>query len=210
MLNKMHIHGIPKKIDDINFKGNQRHRRYTHQEWGHTYEIDKAKWETRKIILLQAVNRVFGFQKRAGIWEFLWFKEDYGYSKQCEAFAELIYCIHALADIEASGMNEGYSDMIKLALLHPQKGSSDIYMELLGILPNLFQSQTSNTAYLGLISDINIQANNARVFVASHPKLEECYSDYQQYAKDLLEKLQSKIPYLLKEDFFKNVFYPSK
>ena len=101
----------------------------------------------QKKILLQTVNRVFVFQKRAGIWEFLWFKEDYGYSKQCEAFAELIYYIHVLADIEASGMNEGYSDMIKLALLHPQKDSSDIYMELLGILPNLFQSHSKRVLF---------------------------------------------------------------
>lgn len=211
MLNKMHVHGLPKKVDEINFKGNQHHRKYTHQGWSHTYEIDKAHWETRKIILLQTVNKVFGFQRRAGIWEFLWFEKDYGYSKQCEAFAELLYYIHVLADIEASGMDEGYSDMIKLALPHPQEDSPDIYMELLDILPILFQSPSSNTAYSGLITDINMQAESARAFVASHPNLKECYSDYQQYAKDLLEKLQSKIPYLLKEeDFFKNVFYPSK
>lgn len=207
-LNRMHIHGIPKDIGVIDFSGNQHHRKFTHQGWSHIYSPDKGNWESRKTILLQTVNKVFGFQRRAGQWKFLWSEKDYGYDEQCVAFAKFVYYIHVLADIEESGINEGYSDMIKLALSHPQKDSPDIYAELLCILPVLFRSQSSNnTAYKGLILDIRLQANRARDFVADNPDLHSCYSDYQEFAKELLEKLQSKIPYLLaNEYFFKNTF----
>lgn len=85
VLNKMNIHGIPKKIDEINFTGNQYHRRYTHRGWNFNYtgihpsswnEEEKGPWsdcwKLRKETLLQTVNKVFGFQTFAGTWKFLW------------------------------------------------------------------------------------------------------------------------------------------
>lgn len=206
-LQKMKIHGIPNTIDEIDFNGNSHHRRFTHQGWNNKYIIDKGHWETRKTLLLQTVNKVFGFQNRAGKWKILWIDKDYGYSEQCDAFAELIYYIHILADIEESGMDEGYSDMIKLALAHPQTDSPDIYMELLRILPILFESQKTNSSYTGLITDIKLQAKNARSFIADTPDLKSNYSEYQDYAKSLLKKLEAKIPDLLAgEEFFAKVF----
>lgn len=207
-LQAMRIHGLPDDISEINFRSNSHHRRYTHRGWNFSYPDDKGHWEIRKTILLQTVNKVFGFQRFAGKWRFVLVDKDYGYDKQCEAFSTLIYYIHILADIPDSGMDEGYSDMIKLAVANPSENNPDIYYELLRVLPIVFESQKTDPAYTGLISDIKIQANNARTFVRNTPDIKSKYSKYQDYAKDLIEKLASKIPSLLKrEPFFKNVFF---
>ena len=146
-LQAMHIHGLPEDISEIDFSGNSFHRRYTHMGWDHSYTIDKGHWEIRKTILLQTVNKVFGFQRFAGKWRFVLVDKDYGYDAQCEAFAKFIYYIHVLADIPDSDMDRGYSSMIKLAEAHPSEDDPDIYYELLKILPVVFSSQTTDPAY---------------------------------------------------------------
>ena len=207
-LQAMHIHGLPDDISEIDYSSNSHHRRYTHMGWDHSYPIDKGHWEIRKTILLQTVNKVFGFQRFAGKWRFVVVEKDYGYDEQCKAFARFIYYVHILADIPDSGMDEGYSDMIKLAVANPSENNPDIYYELLQVLPIVFSSQTTDPAYTGLVSDIKIQANDARAFVRNTPDIKSEYSTYQQYAKDLIEKLASKIPSLLKrEPFFEKVFF---
>ena len=207
-LKKMHIHGLPGSLDEINFSGNQHHRRYTHKGWKYVYPDDKGHWNIRKTILLQTVNKVFKFQSCAGEWKFLGLKKDYGFDKQCEAFASFLYYIHILVDIPKSGMNEGYSDMIKLALPNPTEDAPDIYYELERILPVVFEAQISDPSYVGLITDIKLQAGDARQFVRDTPELKDNYDQYKEYANNLLKKLGSKISFLLKkEKFFKDVFY---
>lgn len=207
-LQAMHIHGLPDDISEIDFSGNSFHRRYTHMGWDHSYAIDKGHWEIRKTILLQTVNKVFGFQRFAGKWRFVLVDKDYGYDAQCTAFAKFIYYTHVLADIPDSDMDRGYSSMIKLAEAHPSKKNPDIYYELLQILPVVFSSQTTDPAYTGLISDIKIQASNAREFIRNTPDVASEYTTYQEYAEELIEKLASKIPSLLKQEpFFEKVFF---
>lgn len=133
---------------------------------------------------------------------------EYGYDEQCEAFAELIYYIHVLADIEYSNMNEGYSSMMKLAMKNSEEDSPDIYDEIEKILPKLFPTQTENGAYSELNKYIKKQAKEARDFIEDNPDLKPCYSQYKKYAENLLKELSQTIPTLLKqEEFFKNVFY---
>ena len=207
-LNEYRIHGLPKNIDEIDFNGNQYHRRYSHLGWNHAYPVDKANWETRKTLLLQTVNNVFSFKNRAGIWKFLWITEDYGYDKTCDAFAEFLYCIHILADYDGSDYSEVYSNVMKVAVANPSDTNPDIFYEMERVLPIIFSSQTNTRQYSGLIIDLKLLANEARTFVKNTPDIKNNYEQYSSYAEKLLEKLASKAPTLFKnEPYFQVVFF---
>lgn len=212
-LKKMRIHGLPDSYDEIKLPGGGHHRRNSHRGWNYNEYNDGYDSErlARKELLLQTVNDVFEFKSFAGTWSLFGISKDFGYDKQCEAFAEFLYYIHILTDIDGAGMDEGFSDMIKLADPHPGEDSPDIYMEIERLMPVIFASQINNTTYTGLMNDIKLQASEAREFRADNPDLKPVYSQYQKYAMSLLEKLSSKIPSLLKnEAFFNKVFFKAE
>lgn len=211
------VRGIPDSIygkngsdrnngeDGINFHFNQHHRRYTHRGWNFQYIDDKGNWEVRKTILLQTVNKVFGFQWLAGKW---WFK-DFGYDDQCEAFAEFLYYLHILGEYEDTDVSRStIIDTINLAREHPMEGNEDIFWELERIFPVIFEKSVGTDSYEGLLQDIKILAQEARSLEANGGITNENLQQYVDIATRLIDKLQRKVPSLLKsEPFFSDVFY---
>ena len=210
-LREYKVHGLPKSVKEIDFSGNQYHRRYTHFGWNNVYTpTDLAHWEIRKSILSQTVNHVFGFQKMAGIWMFLGITKDYGFTPKCDAFAAFLYYIHVLGDYTASDKKTIHGSVIPLARLHPEIGNEDIFYEIERLLPLILEKAEadSDIAYCGLIQDIKTMHKIGIGFEEAGGVTDESFPDYQNLAKKLLEKLESKIPGLLKrEQFFKDVFY---
>ena len=211
ILNKQDIHGLPKDITSFDFTGNQHHRRYTHRGWNMSYnEFDPGKWEIRKTLLLQTVNYVFGFQKKAGTWSFLGKTTDYGYSQKCDAFAAFLYYIHVLGDYSASKTKSVIiGDMIPLVRSHPGDGNEDILYEMERILPIILETAASkkDIAYVGLMQDLKLLHQKGTVWEDAGGMNDENFADYIQLNTDLLNKLYNKVPGLLKnEPFFKEIF----
>lgn len=201
-LNRRGIHDIPKSIDEIDFKANEYHRRYTHRGWDQDYSgFDKAHWSIRKTLLLQTVNDVFGFKRFAGKWLVF----DFGYDDQCEAFAEFLYYLHVLGDYDdAKEKKVIVGCVMPLAREHPGEQNRDIFWELEQILPVLFKSSTKDVAFTGLVQDIKILAEEARQL---GDLTTENFEQYREIANALMQKLESKVPFLLsKEAFFSNIF----
>ena len=221
-LNRQKIHGIPKNINEINFRGNQYHRRYTHKGWDFSYPSETGNWPARKTLLLQTVNHVFEFQDRAGQWGFLWWNKDYGYDKQCNSFAAFLYYLHILGEYEQAaedtedqqGWNTHYKttygSVIPLAVAHPGDNNSDVFWELEKHLPVIFEEQKKDGShnYTGMITDIQILAGKARRLAAQKGGITaENFSEYCRYATELIGILEERIPVLLeKEEFFSEKF----
>ncbi len=205
------VHGLPESIKEIDFSGNQYHRRYTHFGWNNVYTpTDLAHWEIRKTILGQTVDHVFGFQKKAGVWTFLGRSKDYGYTAKCDAFAAFLYYLHVLGDYTASDKKTVHGSVIPLARLHPEEGNEDIFFEIERVLPLVLEQAAADNdiAYCGLMQDIKTLHKLCISYEESGGVTDESFPDYQALAKKLLEKLEGKVPGLLKnEPYFKDVFY---
>lgn len=206
-LNDQGIHGIPDSIKDIDFNGNEYHRKYTHKGWNYQYsdnkDKDKAHWDTRKTLLLQTVNDAFSFKLLAGKWLIF----DFGYEDQCEAFAKFLYYLHVLGDYDCDdAKNKRYiiGCVMQMAREHASDDNPDIFWELESIFPILFESSTKAVAYKGLEQDMKLLAQQARKL---GDLSNENFQQYHEIANELIEKLKSKVPGLLKEEpFFKGVF----
>lgn len=222
-LNSMDIHGLPDSIDEINFSGNQYHRRYTHRGWDFKYTpTDKANWPVRKTILLQTVNDVFSFSKRAGEWNILWFTKDYGYEEQCTSMAAFLYYLHIIGEYHevAGQLADEKNDrtdftaltasVIPLATAHPSDSNPDLFWELEKHFAVIFATQKAagTDSYIGLVTDLRTLASDARKLAARTGDIDkEVFPEYIQYAMDLIEILQDRIPSMLQqEEFFSEVF----
>lgn len=190
-------------IDDIDFKGNSRHRDYTHRGWDFDYQEDKANWKVRKELLINTVNK----ELNIGYSGFLWFKQ---YNPEGKSFAAFIYYIHVLGDYISGEWNgeDPYLRIIHLA----DKDDKDYSLieELKKHLKIIFKDQTNSNVYSGLIHEIDRLNDTAWSVRHTEGELntEEKFITYHQCAVDLMQVLIDRIPLLLKkESFFADVFY---
>lgn len=228
-LNDQNIRGIIQQISDIDFSGNSRHRQKTHLGWDYTYSSDDAHWPERKTLLLQTVNKTFGFRKIAGQQEILWFTHDFGYDKKCESFSAFLYYLHILGEFEElneklnspsysrTSYDEIFSDVLPLARMYPADKYPDVFWELEKHLPVIFQTHKENGSrvYINMMQDIQILATEARRFALENNDFDKPSADvvaeYCRYGVKLIEILQNTVPELLKdEEFFASVFYPDE
>ncbi len=211
-LHLYNVHGIPDTIKEIDFPGNQYHRRYTHRGWSFNYaQADLAKWSIRKNLLLQSVNYAFGFQKKAGTWISYGKAKDYGFTPKCDAFAAFIYYIHVLADYTASDKGTVHGYVIPLARLHPNSnGNEDLFGELERYLPLVLEraAAENDIAYCGLMHDIKAMHSTGIAYEEAGGVTDESFPQYKELAQKLLDKLKTKIPGLLQQEpYFAELFY---
>lgn len=226
-LNTLGVDKIPSSINDINFSGNQYHRKYTHRGWDFNYtykgehkeRTDLANWPLRKTILTETVHYVF--EEKSSFFDFLWFKKNEIAEsvKQRESFAAFLYYLHVLGEYEEvskkyeTGENVDISTVhgpvIPLAVAHAGEGNIDIFYELERILPEILKSQTDSRAFKGMMTEISIIKENVRSLASSQKGITpDNFEEYCLYAVNLIELLKQDIPNLLeKEEFFSNVFY---
>ena len=115
-----------------------------------------------------------------------------------------------LSDYTASDKKTVHGSIIPLARLHPEEGNEDIFFEIERVLPLVLEQAAADNdiAYCGLMQDIKTLHKLGISYEESWGVTDESFPDYQALAKKLLEKLEGKVPGLLKnEPYFKDVFY---
>lgn len=198
ILMEYNVPDLPKSVEEIDFRSNYAHRRYTHLGWNPVVHPELGNWEKRKTILISAVSKVFGSID----------------TKLCDSFAALLYYIHILSDIESIDTYAKYrregSYVLPLARHEASETQPDILRELIVIyLPVLFSKQIDSDDYKQLISKLEDIAVKARSLASTTGGInsEEKYTLYHDYVVQVLDVMSGYIPKLLhKEPYFVRVF----
>lgn len=219
-LKKMKMGGLPRKFSTIDYNtvinnpdkkiNANTHRMYTHQGWDRVY-TSKSKeankfWSNRRKVLLGTVNSVFDFDNIT----------LFGYSEKCNSLAGIIYYVHILGDYDEA---DKYT---KISLLPDLAGRDnaneddkdyDMITSLKTYIEVLFEDQKSSTDYKELMDGLDEIGGEAGKIVQSvgGVNTDEEFTEYHQYADDILKLLIEYMPTLLKnEEFFAKVFYPAQ
>ena len=233
LLNEYGVRGLPKSVSEINPPPGEKqlsgtnHHFYTHRGWDMDYgQDDKANWELRKKILLNTVEKVFGFRR---IFEFSWPpSEMLHYDKKCNSFAALAYYVHVLGDyLEDDSVYKfdglSWSRKIKFAYPHAGKDNRDIFYEIEEHLKVVFSDQKSSLLFTRLLHDLGEIARKARNLAGSTGGIDndEKLNEALSYAEELMALLSgvNKSTHgksyhysnrvhdlLVKEPFFSSVF----
>ncbi len=204
LIKKYRADRLPSTLEDINFKGNQYHRAYTHRGWNHVYVIDKANWPARKEILLDVTEEVFDFRLISG--DVL--GVNFGYDEKCEAFAELMYYVHVLGDYEAQTTWKN-NVMIPFARPNASENNPDLLWDLTHCLKVLFQEQEKTRLYKDMLGELGKNANAARLLAGSWGGInsDEKFNEQKGIVKECIKILNEHVHKLLKEeDFWTDVF----
>ena len=212
VLKDYNVPNLIDSLDEIDFKSNYTHRRYSHLGWDPVEHPEKGNWKRRKEIILNTVNYVFDFGFLTDV--------NIGghhireFTEQCDAFSAFIYYIHLIGDIEAL---DTYSQFKKegayiLPLVRRNVGDNnpDIMTSLIDTyLPKLFINCQEDQNYTDLIKELKSEADLARKYKAENGDIdsEEEYSVYRTHALNVLDIMEKYVPTLLtKEPFFSDVF----
>ena len=197
-LRKHGVNGLPKNVSEIDFSYNSHHQRFTHMGWNYDYGIkDSAKWETRKLILINTVQHIEKFKNQEKI--------------KIEAFAALVYDLHILGDHCGDTETSRY-DRVRLTSEPGYKGqvvspTSDgpfnnptLFVYLLYHTQRLFREQKGTFEYEQLLKFLDKNRDYGEDKVD--------YSEIQKLAKETRKALHLYIPGLLKrEKFFQRAFF---
>lgn len=181
------------------------HREYTHLGWEQGYSKEHStemepKWADRRNILKNTVKTVFNFKKN---------------DNQKDAFCKLLYYIHILGDHEDSKISNLSNDskgtvVAGLINISAKRGEKCIISELLGLLPDLFPDQVNTHKYRELKKDLGTINRNLNKLVNSTGGIntDEKIEQYKQLVEELINKLSSYLPEMLKDEpFFHEAFY---
>lgn len=194
-LKKYDVGSIPVSIQSIDYSGNAYHRKATHRGWNAEliYENDTLeRWKIRKQILVSTVDKIFDFK---------------GDNKKQDSFCALIYYIHVLGDRLA---DEKYYPNYVIMELGGRPDEDDIVHELIKNIEILFQNQKKTYKYKHVISKLKTYNSKIYDLLKDNKGIieGEAFTDYHNYAKDIMEVLECNIPEMLKnEAFFREVFY---
>lgn len=206
-LQKENIPGIPKSIEEFDFKDNYTHRKYTHRGWNVNYD-SKAHWDIRQRILINTVDKEL-FSEVKSIFSLLpWDSAGKKYKKQCESFCQLLYYTHIIGDhIEA----DNYKALAYTAYLSElnDRDNPGVIPDLVACSESLFESQKNTFTYNEFIQELESlkdKSENIRSSVGG-VNTEEKFIEYHQCAINLLDVLSVYVPKLLwKEEFFYRSF----
>ena len=192
ILKKRNIKNLP-DLEDIDFNGNQHHRKYTHMGWNYSYADDRANWKARKEILLSTASKIYKFGFFNG-----WFGY---YNDKCDSFCALVYYIHVLGDcIDYSDKNDGMSDdVIPLIMLNPSVTNPDVFYELKHYLGILFSEQESTMSYISMMQEIENNEIKAREEISSNTVDASALAAIED---DLMQTLSNYVYLLLQNEQF--------
>lgn len=204
-LDNLRRHGVkdlPKDLKDIDircFGGD--HQKYTHKGWNYDYgsNVDNARWEKRKSILINTVQHIGRFNKRERI--------------KVEAFAALVYDLHILGDhIGAEEYSRyhrirltsepGYKGQVVSPTSDGPFNNPTLFVYLLYHTQRLFREQSETSEYKRLEKFLY----DYRDYFWCKDNVD--YSEIKKFAEKTKVALQQYIPGLLKrEKFFQRAFY---
>ena len=203
ILSEYRVSSLPSSISEIDFPGNQYHRRYTHRGWmgpynneDRPYPDDKAHWNTRKSILLQTTKKVFGFNDSQ--------------SRLNDSLSAVIYYIHILGDhIVETDYQKMNSDMIGVGGRNDQY---DIIHQLISHFDILFTSPTSTNRYNSFRSQLRLLNNEFSNLVNKDGGVNtpEKQTEYSALAKKLMDLLIKHVPELLQEEAYFSKVFPAR
>ena len=194
---------LPTTIDDIDFSGNQHHRRYTHRGWlgpynndDRPYPDDKAHWSIRKRVLVLTTKKVFALSDEQ--------------NRICDSLAAVIYYIHVLADhIVETDYTKMNSDLIGVGGRNDQY---DIIHQLIIHFDILFASPNSNNRYNSFRAQLKLLNNEFSELVNSDGGINspEKQAAYRLLAQKLMDMLIKHVPVLLKEEIYFSKIFPAR
>lgn len=203
ILSEYRVSSLPSSISEIDFSGNQYHRRYTHRGWmgpynneDRPYPDDKAHWNTRKSILLQTTKKVFGFNDSQ--------------SRLNDSLSAVIYYIHILGDhIVETDYQKMNSDMIGVGGRNDQY---DIIHQLISHFDILFTSPTSTNRYNSFRSQLRLLNNEFSNLVNKDGGVNtpDKQAEYSALAKKLMDLLIKHVPELLQEEAYFSKVFPAR
>lgn len=211
-------YGVPHlpTLDELKLpkSGKGNHRQYTHKGWYCAYDTNSNDyWQERKSILLQTVNKVFDFGLVNELQLMLgWFDDSL-----CDAFAELVYCVHILGDyqeaINVAQTSGTYSlkktvteQCIPYAHKFVDEDNRDLLFDLSESLQQLFDNEVTAKRYSRLTTRLKRICRSARKLGPVED--EESAQAFQDNITELREILNDNVPELLKEtEFFNKTFY---
>lgn len=194
------------------------HDKYTHMGWHHDYgdtnistlgEPWEKRWKLRKKLLLNSVNKVFGFGPVSS------FRINVlGYTKgtRVDAFAELLYYVHVLGDYEDKIVDNIKKEKYKMDLLaipfatkQASEQNRDLFFDLQESIEKLFDNSEDPNSFKSLSGTLDTIAQAAR----SRPSVSS-KTGAENFRKDVMKTrlaLKKYVPQLLvQEDFFSQVF----
>ena len=203
VLNNYRVPSLPSDISEIDFPGNQHHRRYTHRGWmgpynnaERPYQDDKAHWNLRKTILTETVKKVFGL------------KDDS--ARVCESLSAVIYYIHVLGDhIVETDYQKMNADLMGVGGRNDQY---DIIHQLIYHFDILFTSPSSSNRYNSFRSQLRLLNNEFSELVNKDGGINtpEKQAAYSELAKKLMDLLIKHVPGLLQEESYFSKVFPAR
>lgn len=194
------------------------HDKYTHMGWHFDYsdttisalgEPWEKRWKLRKKLLLNSVNKVFGF---GPISSFRINVLGHTEGTKADAFAELLYYVHVLGDYEDKIVDNIKKEKYTMDLLaipfatrQASKQNRDFFFDLQESIEKLFSSSKDRNSYKSLSDTLGDIARTAR----SRPTVSS-KTGAESFRKDVMKTryaLKRHVPGLLaQEDFFSQVF----
>ena len=206
------VPNLPKSISEIDFSSNYFHRYYTHRGWN-IDSGEKAHWPLRQSILLNTVEKELFCENRDLISHITGFFGSGDRNKEkIESFSILLYYVHIIGDHLEADKYSALAYIAPLTRVHDTENPG-VIPELIQCCRKLFKSQENSRQFISFIQEMEDLQNTSDSMVGSVGGVNtaEKFSIYHQCADDLLETLSIYIPQLLQnEDFFRNVFFPSK
>lgn len=194
------------------------HDKYTHMGWHHDYsdtnistlgEPWEKRWKLRKKLLLNSVNKVFGF---GPISSFRINVLGHAEGTKADAFAELLYYVHILGDYEdkiADNIKKGKYKMdllaIPFATRQASKQNRDLFFDLQESIEKLFDNSKDPNSFKSLSDKLDniAQAARSRPTVSSKTRAENFRKDVMKTRRALKKYVP---PLLAQEEFFSQVF----
>lgn len=203
LLKEYGVEGLPDDVLEIGEgMGGKNHRSNTHRGWtpkSHIYtKVVKEKWQKRKEILVNTVDKIFDFG------------DD---TEKCDSFCEMLYCIHIIADhLDDEDYKKAQNNGLKMPVADSHGNDDTIIKSLLDDFDVLFEDikEENLNQYNGLttkLDSLNIEISEI-VHSTGGINSEEKFDEHKKLVENLKEALESYLPKLLrKEKFFADVFY---